>query len=193
MNYAIRPADQTPIICRKSHDGKNVVFLLSTLHKENMTLERYNVGDEPTTTRVSVHEYHLSKGLSDAEEALVADEFVKAWNVQNGVILRKRLFKSYHHTPNPRASANTSLRRAADVVPEQQHVALLEADPVKLEHSKETALAEFTKVISEAMLVASPVENLEAVKKQLANQLLIALTKAIVEVLWEGKSKTISE
>lgn len=191
MNYAIRPATPTPIICRKDNQDHLVVYLLDTLHPDTNSIEKWTVGDKLNTLRVNLSDYQVSKGLADTEEQVVADAFVDTWGARNGVVIRKRLWKQSPHHAATQKSADTSLvppinGNAVQETPKvgEEIKASVESKPV----DKDQAIQSFEAAIKSAQVMYTQTEldqTVATMKQELADKLIVAFTKALLDVLWK--------
>lgn len=193
MNYAIRPATPTPIICRKDAQGHMVVYLLDTLHPEDGgTIEKWTVGDRLNTSRVSLSDYHVSKGLSDMDEQIVADRFVESWGARNGIAVRRRLYKQSPHHLAQQRSADTSMVPIPNKEPATESLSdqpIIGTDKRIENASKEQALKGFSEALKTAQLMYTQTEvdqKIAYMKQDLADKLIVALTRTLLDVLWKN-------
>lgn len=112
----------TNIICRQDQNHTPVVFLLDTIDYEHHAIKAWHPSkDEPEPVNVSLEEYKITKGLSDVDEAKVADVFVKKFGMAR---IRKRLSKHVPELPKQqnnlpiveKAPANGKEKLIADIL-----------------------------------------------------------------------------
>lgn len=194
MNYAIRPATPTSIICRKDNQGNLVVYLLDTLHTDGGgSIEKWTVGDDKTTTRVALADYHVSKGVSDMDEQIIADAFVEAWGARNGITIRRRLYKqSPHHLAAQGRSANSTLVPTPAAGQINGTPLETESVPPLTTSAKNEAIDKFAKALesAQALFTQADMDKIIAqkvyeMKQELTDKVITAVTKALLEALWK--------
>jgi hypothetical protein len=81
------------IICRQDSTRNQVVFLLDSLNNETHTLDIWR-GNDKKLEQVTVDFYRTTRQLSDQDETAIANRFVDTFGIKDGIILRRRLYKS---------------------------------------------------------------------------------------------------
>jgi hypothetical protein len=82
------------IICRQDSTRQQVVFLLDTLNNDNDTLQVWKGTPDQKTDIVPIDYYKSTKPLVDKEELDLTKKFVTQFSVNDGIIVRRRLYKS---------------------------------------------------------------------------------------------------
>jgi hypothetical protein len=80
------------IICRQDSTRNQVVFLLDTLNNDKQTLDVWK-GDGKKIESTTVDFYRTTRSLSDQDETTLANKFVGQFDIKDGIILRRRLYK----------------------------------------------------------------------------------------------------